>query len=115
MHSQKNTENECVGHSKEYNFDGHESVQYDRKRCRDCIGCDLVSKASLGLRVVAKGGMKTITPYTFDGWGASVKAFLRLTSQCMCSRNDWSAISWLVSKLTFSFKRHEGKEEAEKE
>ena len=91
--TRKKTRRTSVGHSKEYNFDGHESVRYDRKRCRDCIGCDLVSKASLGLRVVAKGGMKTITPYTFDGWCICEGISYVLHHGCMCSRNDCNILT----------------------
>ena len=45
------------------------------KDAETALGATLFRKRVSGLRVVAKGGMKTITPYTFDGWGASVKAF----------------------------------------
>jgi len=39
------------------------------------LGATLFRKRVSGLRVVARGGTKTIAPYTFHGWGASVKAF----------------------------------------
>ena len=84
------------------------------KDAETALGATLFRKRVSGLRVVAKGGTKSIAPYTFDGWGASVKAFPTsyITAACAVGTTEKDIDEFLkrLDKCLIDMKKKKKKE-----